>query len=371
MAFKWLLDSGILDRTHWAIHHSYDALHKTYRPLYTEATAYGIALFLNYSTWSRNNQFLDYAKKLARFVHSSKIRLDDANSAFRFGYDTSTNSWSSKAYSFDTAICISSLLDLSKRTESPELILDATESGYWLVKKMQNKDGSFRAGIDTSSKSFIHVRSWFGDRGCLHGKIIMCLSKLYNYSQNSTFSDSLHSCLKWLLMMQKPSGGITNGQGKSYVFTHSHCYASEALAFAYERLGNEAYLKGLRMSVDWLVKRQNKDGSYYESYGLVVPVVWKRVEATAQACRLLSLMYLIEPKQVYLLAAEKAAKFLLKSQMVNSRNNAIRGGLCSKLLFSLKYPELNSWANLFAIHSLHILQRLKEYNFAEAINELF
>jgi hypothetical protein len=367
----WLLSSGILSREHWALHHNYNAFRGKYGPLYTEVTGYGVSLLLNCFRWSQNPLFLEYAQKLAGFIHSSKVALNETESAFRYGYEPQTRLWSGRAYSFDTAICISSLLDLSKKAESSELTTDALEAGNWLTKSMQNKDGSFKACIETPSRSYPEIPGWFGGKGCLHAKVAISLYKLHELSRNHLFMDSFHSSLKWVLSKQEPSGGILAREGLSYIFTHSHCYASEALAFGYGKTGEKRYLSAFRKSVGWLLRNQNKDGSYYQSYGIRVPVLWKRLDATAQACRLFLLMHMIEHDKSYIIAAEKAAEFLMGNQSMNSDNASVHGGLCSKLLLFFRWPELNSWTNLFAVHALHLLARLDEYDLARAIRELF
>jgi uncharacterized protein YyaL (SSP411 family) len=371
LIFNWLLRSGILDRRHWALYHSYNTFRRRYGILYTEVTGYGISLFLDYFDWSGDPLYLKYAQKLTRFIHDSKTTLGKDRSCFRFGCNPLTGLWDRRAYSFDTAICISSLVELNKRVSMPRLRRDAIESGHWLVETMQNQDGSFKACIDTISGRSVDIPGWFGDRGCLHAKIAMSLHKLYGHSGNKSFIDGFKLSLKWLQSMQGPSGGILASESESYVFTHSHCYASEALAFAYGKTGEERYLTSFRKSVDWLLKYQNKDGSYYQSYGSPVPILWKRVDATAQACRLFLLMYLIEHDGTYLSAAGKAAKFLLASQSMKSSDISIRGGLYSRTIFSFRWPELNSWTNLFAIHALRLLGRVEEYDFKRAVGELF
>jgi hypothetical protein len=372
MISEWLLGSGILNRNYWAFHHSYNAFRKTYGPLYTEVTGYGLSLFLNLLNWSKDfNLPKDYAPRLAEFIHSSKTRIGEDKSAFRFGYYLSAEIWDRQAYSFDTGMCISAMLDLNRLNSRTSLAQDAVECGIWLTKDMQNGDGSFKTCMDTKSRQYVGIQSWFGDRGCLHGKIAISLCKLYEHTGDRVFNDSFNRSLKWLLSMQRPSGGFLARQGEDYVFTHSHCYASEALAFAYWKTEQKEYLNGFRRSVGWLVQHQNRDGSYNQSYGLRIPNAWKRVDATAQACRLLVLMHLIEPHEAYVSAAHKAADFMVSSLIAKTRDKGASRGLCSKLFLFLRWPELTSWTNMFAVHALHLLRKIEAYDFTEAVRELF
>jgi uncharacterized protein YyaL (SSP411 family) len=367
----WLLRSGILNRNYWALHYGYNLLRKKYTPLYTEATGYGVKWLLNCANYSGNAALLDYAKKLGHFIHSSKISLNSERAALRSGYRHAAGCWDSYAYSFDTAICISSLIDLGKSTKSKEFLEDALQCGYWLVQEAQNSDGSFKACIDVNSRRFLKLTNWFGDRSCLHAKIAMSLYSLYECTRDQLFIDAFESLLDWLLSVQQPSGGVFAREGVSYVFTHSHCYALEALAFAYEKTKEEKYLAALKKGIDWLAKRQDKDGGFFDFYGLARPIPWKRIDATAQACRLFIGMHLLESEGTYILAARRAADFLARNQVTRSGDENAIGGFYTKSLGLVRWSELNSWTALFANHAFHLLESADKYSFSRFVTELF
>lgn len=370
-SMNWLLTSGILNRVHWALHYGYSPLRKKLGPLYTEATGYGIKWLLNCSYWLRDDAFLYYSKKLGGFVDSSKISLNSKYSTFRSSFWPRTGSWDSKAYSFDTAVCVSALIDIGQLTNDSRFLEDAMSCGYWLVEEMQNSDGSFKSCMDTNSGRFVEIDSWFGDRGCLHAKIAISLYKLYELTCDPLFIEAFDSLLGWLLSLQQASGGISAREGVGYVFTHSHCYALEALAYAYEKTKEEKYFVAFKKGVDWLIQMQDKDGGFFDFYGLAKPILWKRIDATAQACRLFIGMFLLEPNEIYILAAKKVANFLVNNQVIGSNDKRIEGGLYTRRLSLFKWPEMNSWTVLFANHCFHLLKFIDEYDFHRFVTELF
>jgi hypothetical protein len=161
--------------------------------------------------------------------------------------------------------------------------------------------------------------------------------------------------LDWLLSVQQPSGGVFAREGVSYVFTHSHCYALEALAFAYEKTKEEKYLAALKKGIDWLAKRQDKDGGFFDFYGLARPIR----------------MHLLESEGTYILAARRAADFLARNQVTRSGDENAIGGFYTKSLGLVRWSELNSWTALFANHAFHLLESADKYSFSRFVTELF
>jgi len=346
--------------------------------IYFEATGYAIKLFLNLYKWLRNRTFLDQATKLADSLLEVKCLQDPCYGAFPYGYNIDMKKVIHMYYSFDNAIIASALIDLYRFCKKEQLLNIAEENCMWLIRFMQNHDGSFKAMFDLEKCEFARISNWFGDKGCLHAKNSIPLLKLYVLLGNEQLKNSAEKVYDWVLKLQRKDGAFRATIYDEYIFTHAHCYATEGLLYGYYALNNIRYLEAAIKAGLWLMNMQNPDGSLYEVYSGKNSSfsLKKRVtDASSQAIRIWIMLYCLIGDNKFLQSAQKAAKFVIEMQCKENKDLNGYGGFFQACKVVLKYkmvdPWISSWSTMFAIHAFNILRNLQRNKFEELIEELF
>lgn len=239
----------------------------------------------------------------------------ETSGAFYRGYDISTGAILSDLFSFDTAICVSGLVSLYKETNECAFLDSATLAGEWLVKQMQNNDGSFKALNRPSEPNYVLGKKWFGDKGCLHAKNAICLLKLYDLTRNDKFIESAKSVCDWVLHLQRKDGAFFTREEESFIFSHAHCYATEGLLYAHSKLKTKEYLKAVLKSANWLMRVQNKDGSIMRYHNKFMSTPIKSTDATAQSMRIWLILFKLTGEQRFLESALRSGDWDFLMQM--------------------------------------------------------
>jgi uncharacterized protein YyaL (SSP411 family) len=372
LAVRWLIQSDIRNKTQGSVtsggfNEKYDIHRKSYSFVFSEITGYAINLFVDLFHRERNPEFLVVAKSAGEFLVNMQCKNSTlkAQGAFFKGYSYSQKSEIWDFYSFDAAICISALVDLYQETNNQIFLDAATFAGEWLTGQMQYKDGSFRALY--SSKGIEHDKGtkWFGDRGCLHAKNAIGLLKLYDATKSNRFEECARNVCDWVLSLQELNGAFVATEGKSYVFTHAHCYATEGLLYASSKLNLKNYYEAAVRAGHWLILAQNQDGSLNQCYNKKGTFPIKRSDATAQAFRIWIYLYNLTTEQDFLNAALKSATFLMHMQCRGTNDSNALGGVFhqSRELWKLRYVSsiITAWPTMFAVHSfLELLKANKK-----------
>lgn len=370
LAIDWLVQSDIRNKnsnevSYGGFNSGYDLRKKSYSLAYCEITGYAISLLVNLYTIRRKKQdFLEFARNAGNFLVGMQFKGANQKilGAFPQGYSFLKRDIIYDFYSFDTAICISALVDLFRETGEQKFLSSAKIAGEWLINQMQYDDGAFRAIYNHCTQDFTQIKKWFGDRGCLHAKNAIGLLKLFDVTGDIRFKESVNKVCNWVLNLQKRNGAFIAKESESFVFTHAHCYATEGLLYAYLSLGNKKYLKAVRDSGKWLIQAQNIDGSLHSCYNKHVLLPRKMTDATAQASRIWIILYHLTGEKDYLDASRRSAKFLVHMQCQEKNDPNAFGGLFyqSREVWKLRYvyPIINTWPLIFAIHALYALKNV-------------
>jgi len=370
-AINWLVHSDIRNKTRDEVirggfNLGYDLRKKSYSLAYCEITGYAISLLVDLYHLEGNRDFLDFAVQAGEFLLGMQYKGENQkiSGAFPRGYSFPQKEIVHDLYSFDTAICISALVDLFRETNEQRFLTSAKVAGDWLANQMQYDSGAFRAMYNYQTQDFAQINKWFGDGGCLHAKNAIGLLKLFDATGNPRYKESANKVCDWILKLQKRNGAFKATENESHTFTHAHCYATEGLLYAHLTLNNEKYLHAVKESAKWLIQAQNRDGSLYRHYDKHVLLPTKTTDATAQAARIWIILHYLTGEKDYLDAARKSAKFLVDMQCQENNDPNAYGGLFYQLreFWKLRYvyPVINTWPLIFTMHVLYAFKNVNK-----------
>lgn len=390
---NWILDSRIHSRHVFrnadAFYESFHSGKKKYSFLYCEITGYAINFLLNLYKIKQEEYFLNTAKKAGNFLVRFQAKEGNLRGAIPWNVNEDGNSHHCY-YSFDTGVCLNGLADLYLVTGENQYLQSAVMAADWLICQAQNDDGSYRAVFDRSQNifnRFMLLKYWSGDRGSLHIKNIRGLIKAYKITRNEEYLKSIRKTISWSKNIQDEDGFFPAAQGKDFIFTHAHCYAIEGIISAFIYF-NDADCRGqILAAADWLLKTQNRDGSFYDYYHLpniflrlrssdsrvkriyhgVITVDSqkifriKRTDATSQASRIFAFAYLLTQKSRYKRAGLKALAFIIKMQSGSPNKNetgGIRFGRLDFMGIKRKSKLYTSWSGMFAANAMYLLGQI-------------
>jgi len=352
-ALNWLKKSGIIENNIGGVNGGFDLKRKRHNFYYFEITGYAINLFLSLYRQNFDVQCLRMAEKSGQFLLRYQCKEKSrCLGAFPHILEHEGN-LSDKYYSFDTAVCTSALTDLYEITKDRKYLDGAIAAGKWLLGYAQNSNGSFKAVYDLSKKRFINLVRWDGDNGCLHAKNALSLIKLGQVTNYNEFLKGGKAVLDWVLRLQNRDGSFKSYKGSSNVFTHAHCYATEGLLFGYNVFRNETYLKSAIQASDWLLNVQNNDGSLYKFYyRFMIPNI-KVVDATAQSCRIWAILHKMLGNQKYLSAIDRSVEFIRKMKYKRADRNygSYYYGCTSLFGQNIRSSMIYTWPVFFVIQA--------------------
>lgn len=381
-AFNWLKEYQMIHDGEWAggFWHSYNLNTQTRPFIHSEMAGYAASLLTNLYKQDGSDVTLELAVSVGDFL----TRIQALAGAFPFGiYPGRENRIEQKYYSFDAAVCASGLANLYLACGKEQYLDAIKEATNWLIKVMQNKDGSFKACWDANQEKFLKLRTFSGDRGCIHAKNAIALLKVAKITRGQAPILHARKVCDWVISLQDEDGAFWANDLKNLVFTHAHCYAVEGLLYAGNRLGESKYLEAAVKAAQWLRLVQNRDGSFYRNYKLkklgrekidsLFPV--KATDATAQAVRIFIAVALLEKEKVFFEAAKRGINFLSIMQCHSSDSNA-DGGFYYQLRDFLGLrrfnPSLMTWCTQFALSAISMFHRKEQYkDFSEAVEEIF
>lgn len=305
--------------------------------IYPEITAYSVSLaVILYKKFGK-----DIFKERAIEAINSLIKINKEGAM--------PGPYFKEFYTFDTSIYISALYDLYSIDKKQIYLDEAEKSLKWLVGFF---DGKFKAGT-------MEEKDWFTSSSIHLVKNSIALLK----SKKSEYIEIAKQNLEWGIKLQDENGGFKINEGRKDIFTHAHCYATEAFLFAYFQSRKEKYLDTAIKAAKWLEMKQNKDGSFYKWYNetpkeKIKDLVrqYKVSDATSQAIRIWKLLG-INKKGI-----EKAENYI-KSQM--EEEDGIRMLRKRFLAVERKKPEVYAWPNFFYLHSQ--LLPFNELNYAKEV----
>ena len=367
MALDWLSRSEIYHTDgiyQGGVNQSYNVQRKSYPYIYCEITGYAVSTFLNAYRWSGDARHLDSAMQSAQFLLRTQEQhaLPEYAGALPQGIALPELTPMRRYYSFDGAMVLQGLMDLYAVQPTGEVFSASIALGDFLIK-MQRPDGSFRACLHGDENPAPGAYDPFGDGGCLHAKHAIGLLKLSQASQQDQYTASAARVCDWVLRLQDSDGAFHAKNLRDKVVSHTHCYTTEGLLYAYHILRKEAYLQAAVRSADWLARAQDRSGAIHMDYkqdwrkmGRRLPELLrpkKVVDATAQAVRIWLLLDAILKSDRYRRAAGRARNFLYRMQCLETQDKNALGGF-----YSWKgHPKMYAWGTMFALTALQQLQR--------------
>lgn len=378
LATKWLLCSKIHNvdnrdiATYGSFNNYYDIKKRYCKFAYTEITGYAIELLLDLNRRTDDVVYLENAELAGAWILGMQNKGTDDGSIGSFLYclNLADRTKSNEVFPFDAGVCIGALSDLYDKTRDIAYLDSAAKGALWLVETMQNSDGSFKpltilgepynsgnAGKKSSSR--LNIRdSWYNLNGCHHGKIAIGLLKYYSVSNGGSWLlECVSSLCNWLLSQQDSSGYFSVVSGSKVTFSHTHCYALEALLYAHEYLKDQSLFDAAKLGGDWLIKLQRNDGGIPAWTNTQHFVSYIDISAVAQAVRIWSVLYSETGSSTYGYAMEKALRYLTRMQSTKQGIDTSGGFYLADLDFKVaKYrlKRLYSWPTIFAVHAKNL-----------------
>jgi uncharacterized protein YyaL (SSP411 family) len=386
LALDWLARSNLYHTepnspAQGGVNQGYNWQARSYPFVYSEITGYAISMFVNAHGWQLGDDYLTLARQSARFVTriQREAEADQLSGALPHGLTLPSLAVRRQYYSFDAAMCLQGLLDLQRLEPSDEWLNAARGIGDWLLTRMQQPEGSFLAMYDAPTRTERHPEdTLFGDGGCLHAKHAIGLLKLSQATHEPRYAEAARRVCDWVLRLQDADGAFWSSAPRQQVVSHTHCYATEGLLFAYYVLGDERYREAAARAGRWLLKAQNADGSISIVYkkpwwrmGRRLPEILfpRRVtDATPQAIRIWLSLYYLEGDTRFLTACRQAQRFVERMQCVSGADaNAIGG-----FYYWPGHPMMFAWCGMFAAHALFALEHYQRPNgYQHLLTELF
>ncbi len=373
-ARQWLLGSGIYisnrdDPNCGAVYSYYDPRRKRYELVYAEATGYGISLLRYLSAIDGDAGLVERARASGNWL----LRLAGRHDGIIPMGETAEHEIA-QAYAFDNGICCKGLLDLYEMTGEVEYLAGAERIADWLVRSTLNADGSVKPVFDTRSGTFTQDGSvWYKASGGFHAKIAMSLLQLYAINKRTDFREAALRLCQWAVRQQRPDGGFPANVKMASVNLHAHCYAVEALLSAYASQRIEEFAEAAVRAAHWMAAVQQSDGSlrlWYEDGSGRERASYPQ----AQAVRIFSLLHMLKPHEGFANAGRRASQALLTMQSADPDERAAGGFLEGDILrYRLVYRKsrkATSWATMFAIHALNLVERIDTGDFNAEIRWL-
>jgi len=384
---SWTVDSGVYigDINHPAyggVHAGYDTKLKKWLFIYNEIIGYTISMLCMLYRMTGQPQYLDRAKASALFLLRHQISKDSGYVAGSFceGLNFPDLGPMPRCYSFDTAMCIQGLLDLYQITGEKALLEAAEAAGKWLLS-MQDLSGFFLSFCDVeTSRRGDSGPFFYQDKGCLHAKHAIALLKLHAANGNPKYQIAAEKVCDWVLSLQDSDGAFWANTTHSYVYVHAHCYATEGLFFASEKLKIPAYSNAVTHACDWLdAKIDTRDGilgthkarngfrpieaktskHLFKLLRRVFPRQEIATDATIQSARLFLYRYLFNNYAQGLDKAKSIIQAFIPKVLYQGKDSSAKGGLYSRLDISLGLarpsPIIATWGVLFFLSTYLIL----------------
>jgi hypothetical protein len=240
-------------------------------------------------------------------------------------------------YVFDTAICFSGLIALSKVSELSDSHKNAMKKMIEFVyNSLQKKELVYNEqGLAVFDKT-----RWSLSYGSLLIKNTMALIEAAEYFNDEKYKVLAESLTNEIMGAFKENHFTINKE-QDYVYTHPHCYATEGLIFLTSK-GYSQYNEPIQLSAEWLAKQQNKDGSLYNWHFKENVELEKQGDATSQAIRI----WLFADSEKYKENIVLGTSFLRKLQ------HQSEGLVYNMKLSGETSSDVNSWVTMFALQSV-------------------
>ncbi len=374
-AEAWLMNSGICigdwtNRNYGAVHSYFDCATEAFELVYSEATGYLISLLRHLYSLQGDAELLRRAVAAGEWL----LNVGDRYGGIVLMGQQGTREIR-RAYSFDNGICCKGLLDLYQLTLDERFVRRAESVAGWLVDQALNDDGSVKPVLDLESGAFIEGSAWYEVSGSFHSKVAMGLLQLYSINGDGRLKEGALRICRWALGQQASSGSFPVNKRSWAVNLHFHCYTLEALLYAYTVTGEWGFADAVNRGVDWMKSVQDARGTLPLWHGGGRWRMSRTSYVSAQATRLFLMTWFLNTDAKLLDAAHRAVRFLIQMQ-VSSEDSRIDGGLLEEeiawhALAARRGRRVTSWATMFAVHALSLLEASQAEDFGLAMSGMF
>jgi len=244
-------------------------------------------------------------------------------------------------------------------TQDKKYLLAAVKAAQFLMT-IQDDDGAWRKHI-----TIIHNASE------AHAKEVRCacaLLEVHKLTGAEKYKIAAIKNLEYTLTLQLENGWFMNNclRGKYFdiPLLHSIAYTMEGILEVGVYLNNEGYIGKAQKITDALVKLQKEDGSLAGRFDCNwrPAVKYCCLTGLAQTAGVWLKFYQITGDAEYLVAAQKANRFLKSTQNLRSKNKGIRGGIEGSYPIYGRYGQYQylNWAVKFFIDALLLEEQCTE-----------
>jgi len=374
-AIDWFANSGIQnqssnDNHNGGFHSWYNLDEANFGFIYSEITGYGITTLLNIYNETKNESYLNNAKRAYSWVsqnavHScggilTRLYLDKTKDKKQYSFDNQI------IYSFDTGMVLNGFIYLYKLTNDTRYLNDAKKLANFIINKMISKRGHICAIYDPKIDKIIDNDSkWSTSGGSFHAKIAIGMFELYSLTDDKKYYNSMSALCEFAMSKQESAGNFASFIDNNSTHLHPHLYSAEGLLYIGLKTSNVKYIESSLRAIQWLLDNQHKDGG--------IPCIYKdnkfsfnyRTDIQAQTIRL-SIILIANGflNKNYMENVDKIF-YMLDSYHIN--NGISNGGiLYGSSRNGTSKSCVNAWCSMFMLQS-YILYR--DYNEHNKIND--
>lgn len=312
---------------------------------YPETTGYIIPTFFDYYYFTGLEEYQKRALKMADWLVSIQL----SNGAFQGGPVDILPMPSV----FNTGQIILGLVRAFEETKDERYLSSAIMSGNWLVE-VQDEDGAWRK---SSYNNIAHS---------YYTRVAWSLLEIYQLTREESYKQAAVKNLEWALSNQKENGWFENNSFdlKINPFTHNIVYVAEGFLDSGIILNETKYIESAnRIAESLLIKFEiNKflHGDYDENWNSLSS--YSCLTGNAQLSGVLMRLYKLNGNKRYLNAAVGINKYLKSTQILNSRNLGILGGIKGSDPVWGKYMQYSypNWAVKFFVDALILEEEIKD-----------
>ena len=284
--------------------------------------------------------------------------------------DTPTSNFS---YSFDSAICAKGLLDYYEISKNNRYLDYAKKILSELRNESIESDGTIMPFKDIKTNKLHESNDvWYKQKGCLHIKVAMPFFQINQYLDNDDNLSVGKKICDTITNFQNPDGSIRLHSHSKIINLHTLCYALEGLVYGYSVTKNDKYLQSSQKAVDWCLTKISNDGSIslwhnskYKSKAaypiaqlIRILILIDKINDTSN--------YKSYVEQLY-----KFLMTLQASNPSPKINGGFYEEFYKSILGWKKRMRLNSWTSMFALQAIDWYGNYDNIKFDEQINFLY
>jgi uncharacterized protein YyaL (SSP411 family) len=315
----------------------YDLVRDRWAPPYPETTGYIIPTLLNLSRLYKDQIIAMLAFELADYL------MDQA--ALRGGIVHWQAAGQGEPIVFDTGQVMFGWLAAFQARQEIRYLNAAQKAGDWLVA-IQDSNGAWMKNQHLGIAKVIDTR------------VAWALLELYRKLKNDKYRDSAIRNLEWALQQQQSDGWFAHCAFASHdnPLTHTLAYTAEGLLECGLILSESRYINAARLTADAVRMQMRQDGSLPGCFG----PGWKPASRSScltgicQMVRLWLSLFSLNGQHDYQRAAEAAIRFVTSTQVINTSDEKIRGGIAGSYPIYGSYERFKfpNWAAKFYIDAI-------------------